>query len=142
MIKSRHVERPKEKRQNLFLGMLFCPDCSKKMAFQYSIEKDSYYVCSVYRKNTGKCSSHRIRMEVLERLVLKDLRKTCDYIFLHEKEFIENYHKATQREIERVLCASKSEQEKIRFSIAEINRIIQKLYENNVSGRITDERFE
>lgn len=142
MIKSRHVERPKEKRQNLFLGMLFCADCGKKMAVQYSREKDSYYVCSGYRKNTGKCSSHRIRMDVLERLVLKDLRRTCDYIFLHEKEFIENYHKATQREIERVLCTSKSEQEKIRFRISEINRIIQKLYEDNVSGRITDERFD
>lgn len=42
MIKSRHVERPKEKRQNLFLGMLFCADCGKKMAVQYSREKDSY----------------------------------------------------------------------------------------------------
>ena len=50
--------------------------------------------------------------------------------------------KATQREIERVLCTSKSEQEKIRFRIAEINRIIQKLYEDNVNGRITDERFD
>lgn len=142
MIKSRHVERPKEKRQNIFLGMLFCADCGKKMAVQYSREKDSYYVCSGYRKNTGKCSSHRIRVDVLEKLVLKDLRRTCDYIFLHEKEFVENYHKTTQREIERVLCASKSEQEKIRFRIAEINRIIQKLYEDNVSGRITDERFD
>lgn len=137
MIKSRHVERPKEKRRNLFLGTLFCADCGKKMAVQYAREKDSYYVCSGYRKNKENCSSHRIRMDVLD-----DLRRTCNYVFLHEQDFIDNYRNATLKEMNKALSASKSEQEKIRFRISEINRIIQKLYEDNVNGRITDERFD
>ncbi len=58
-----------------------------------------HFYCSTYRKKKkGLCTPHRIRVNDLKEVILQDLRKICEYVAFHEKEFIENYLKFTTAE--------------------------------------------
>lgn len=101
------------------------------------------YTCATYRKKKkGLCSSHRILVSRLEKIVLDDIRKVSEYVFLHEKEFITHYLNRSQMEVKKMQTEANSEIVNANKRCDEINKIIRKLYEDNVSGRITDERFD
>ena len=94
------------------------------------------------KKKKGLCTPHRIRVKDLKEVILQDLRKICEYVVFHEKEFIENYLKSTTVEQQKAQAKVQSELSKTTARIEEINGIIRKLYEDNVKGKMTDERFD
>ena len=101
------------------------------------------YTCATYRKKKkGLCSPHRILVSRLEQIVLDDIRKVSEYVFLHEQEFITHYLNRSQKEVKKMQAEANSEIVNANNRCEEINKIIRKLYEDNVSGRITDERFD
>ena len=135
----------KSNETNMFSGLLYCADCGGLLTIQRYKKNHDYdhFYCSTYRKKKkGLCTPHRIRVNDLKEVVLQDLRKICEYVAFHEKEFIENYLKSTTAEQQKAQAKAQSELSKTTARIEEINGIIRKLYEDNVKGKMTDERFD
>jgi DNA invertase Pin-like site-specific DNA recombinase len=127
----------------LLSGMVFCADCGKKL-YQVrgrNLPQKEYMVCSTYRKIKGGCSSHQIRNEVIEELLLDGIQTVTAYAREHEAEFVELVTKKSQAELERNLKDGKRELEQAQNRIRKLDEIIQRLYEDNIEGKISDERF-
>ena len=126
-------------------GMVFCADCGSKM-YQVRMrgwEHDKeYFVCANYRKKTkAACTSHQIRNVVIEQLLLEDLRRVTAFAKSHEEEFVRLVTDSASRSLNREMKDNRKEYEQSQARIAALDKIIQRLYEDNVTGRISDERF-
>ena len=130
---------------NIFSGLLYCADCGGKMTIRRRKEdrrKDAF-ICSTYRKKKKNlCTEHAIKVSALEQIVLQDIRKVCAYVRAYEQEFLEDFRKCSVKESARLQSAAKSELKKAESRLSEIEKIIVKLYEEKVCGRIPEERFE
>ncbi len=125
-------------------GMMFCADCENKL-YQvrgrgWEHEKE-YFVCATYRKIKGGCSSHQIRNVVVEELLLDGIRRVTAFARDHENEFVEMVTKKTRTDLDKSLRDNKRELEQSQVRISKLDDIIQRLYEDNLSGKISDERF-
>jgi len=125
-------------------GMVFCADCGKKL-YQVrgrSLSQSEYLVCSTYRKK-GKhiCPSHQIRNSVIEQLLLTDLKRVTSYAREHEAEFIKLVIKSSEKVLNQKLKESRKEYEQAKSRIVKLDILIQKIYEDNVESKISDERF-
>lgn len=130
---------------NMFSGLILCADCGNRLTIQRVAKNRNMdnFTCATYRKKKkGLCSSHRILVSDLERVVQCDLHKVCEYVILHEKEFVDEYLSGSKKETEKFQTRAKTELKRLSDRQDEIGRIIRKLYEDNVNGRITDERFD
>lgn len=130
---------------NMFSGLLYCADCGNRLTIQRVAKHRNMdnFTCATYRKKKkGLCSSHRILVSDLERVIQCDLHKVCEYVILHEKEFVDEYLSGSKKETEKFQTRAKAELKRLSDRQDEIGRIIRKLYEDNVNGRITDERFD
>lgn len=130
---------------NMFSGLLYCADCGNRLTVQRVAKNRNMdnFTCATYRKKKkGLCSSHRILVSDLERVVQCDLHKVCEYVILHEKEFVDEYLSGSKKETEKFQTRAKTELKRLSDRQNEIGRIIRKLYEDNLNGRITDERFD
>lgn len=137
--------RTKYNEPNMFSGLLYCADCGNHLTIQRVARnrKMDNFSCATYRKKKkGLCSCHRILVSDLETIVKEDLQKVCEYVFLHEKEFTDEYLSGSKRETVKFQSKTKAELKRLSERQEEIGRIIRKLYEDNVNGRITDERFD
>lgn len=125
-------------------GMVFCADCGAKL-YQVrgrSLPQSEYMVCATYRKK-GKevCPSHQIRNCVLEGHLLDGIRSVTAFAREHEDEFVEMVTKKKRAEADRSLRDGKREMEQAQARIRKLDEIIQHLYEDNLEGKISDERF-
>lgn len=130
---------------NMFSGLLYCADCGNHLTIQRVARnrKMDNFSCATYRKKKkGLCSCHRILVSDLETIVKEDLQKVCEYVFLHEKEFTDEYLSGSKRETVKFQAKTKAELKRLSERQEEIGKIIRKLYEDNVCGRIPDERFD
>lgn len=131
-------------KKSIFSGLLFCNDCGKKMYFQSPVtdlNTKDHYRCSSYKKNISLCTSHWITDEVLQSLVLENIQKVVSYMQNYEDLFIkEQLAKCSQNE-EKQISKSKKELEQAKKRIIEIDNLFMHIYEDNISGKITDERF-
>ena len=106
-----------------------------------STNQNTSYVCMHYRKQQG-CTPHHITLRALSEVVLMELLKVCACVRDREDEFVQAYRDDMAKKNNKLQGASKSELKRIKSRCAEIDEIIRKLYEDNVRGRITDERFD
>ena len=126
-------------------GMVFCADCGAKL---YQVRStgfspgQEYMVCATYRKKgKEKCTSHQIRNSVIEEFLLEGIRSMTAYVREHEDEFVEMVTKLSKAETEKALRDEKRELEQAESRVHKLDTIIQRLYEDNVEGKISDERF-
>ena len=124
--------------------MMYCADCGAKLyqvrANGWTHDKE-YFVCATYRKKKGLCSSHQIRNVVIEELVLDDLRKTVAFAKEHEREFIELVKKDSEKKQASEMRQAQKEFEQGQLRIAALDKIMQRLYEDYVMEKISEERF-
>lgn len=125
-------------------GMMFCADCGAKL-YQVRgngwMHNKEYFVCATYRKKKGGCSSHQIRNVVVEQLIVEDLRRVTAFAKEREQEFIEAVMKNSEKELAKELRLSQKEYEQAQARITTLDKIIQKLYEDNFLGKISEERY-
>ena len=128
----------------MFSGLLFCADCGGKMylcrANHFKPEQE-YYLCSTYRKDRTLCSTHSIRRVVLEEIVLRNLREAIQYVTQYEDDFVQRAADQSLRERDKELAQKKDTLAQSQKRIAELDVIIKRLYEDNISGKLSDERF-
>lgn len=143
-LRNNRKKRAKSGKKSIFSGLLFCNDCGKKMYFQspvVDLKAKDHYRCSSYKHDTSACTSHYISDEALQIIVLENIQKVISYMKDYEDLFIkEQLAKSTQDEIKKI-SKSKKELEKAKARIIEIDNLFMHIYEDNVSGKISDDRF-
>ena len=125
-------------------GMVFCADCGAKMyqVRSRSLPQSEYMVCATYRKKSKDiCPSHQIRNSVIEKQILAGIREITGYVQANEDEFMEMITKKSRAEVDRSLRDGKRELEQSQARIHKLDEIIQRLYEDNIEGKISDDRF-
>ena len=141
--KQRH-RRTKTGKSSLFSGMVYCADCGAKMRYcttNYFEKRQDHFVCANYRINTGSCSAHFIRAVVLEELVWMHMKAVIFYVTRYEKHFRAVMEQRLRMSSEEAIRGYKTQLAQAERRLAELDRLFIRIYEDNVSGRITDERF-
>ena len=140
----KHRRRPtKSGIVSPFSGLLYCADCGEKLYYSFSNNskrEQAYFFCSSYRKNSDICSTHYIREKVVEQLVLESMQRIMLNVQVFEKEFARKQMACYTEDKKKRLAAKRRELEKAQKRIAEIDTLIQKIYEDNASGKLSDER--
>ena len=140
-----HKRRPNRTGEvSIFSGLLYCADCGEKLYYSvtnnYSREQ-AYFFCSSYRKNTANCTAHYIREKVVYALVLESLQRVLFHIQAFEKQFVQEQLDKSSEEQKKELAKKRRELAKSEKRIAELDILFQRIYEDNVSGKLSDERF-
>ena len=105
------------------------------------LKNKDHYRCSSYKHDTSLCTSHYITDDVLQNIVLENIQNVISYMKSYEDLFIkEQLAKFTQDELKQI-SKNKKELEKAKNRIIEIDNLFKHIYEDNVSGKITDDRF-
>ena len=128
----------------LFSGLAFCSDCGKRLCHCRSVSwthNQENYTCGTYKHSKKLCTAHYIRVVVLEELVLQNIQRVVAYAQYDEAEFVRRIMEKkimTQRtEVEQ----AKRKLEKLKRRISELDTIIQRLYEDQVLGKLSEERY-
>lgn len=141
----KHRRRPTATgRTSLFSGLVYCADCGAKMHFAAAkslTRNQEHFRCSNYKSGRGECTVHYIRDVVLEKIVFEAISSLADFVKCHESVFLYMLAKKTnamrQKEHKRLEQAVEQGTKRI----AEIDRLIEKVFEQNASGILSDERF-
>lgn len=131
-------------RQGLFSGLLYCADCGSKLHFatgKNMTPQQDCYRCSRYKSNTGDCTMHFIREETLKLFVLQRIFDVTALFFDDAMAFEEAAKKQHFQEAEKEAQKRKREIAQAEKHITELDRIFKRIYEDDISGTISHERF-
>ena len=127
-----------------FSGMVYCADCGKRLYLARTTADNRDYEhlkCSTYACEGG-CSTHYIRVSVLTEIVLNELRKICETVREREDDFLKIAAETNEQKHDEELKTAKRKLVQADTRIAELDKLFMRLYEDNVSGKISDERFK
>ena len=128
----------------IFSGLLYCAECGGKMyqcrATTFT-EEQKYFICSTYRKGKDLCTTHSIKNVVLHEIVLRNLREAIEYVTQYEAEFIQEAADSRLRERDAEFSRKRETLSRAESRIAELDNLFKHLYEDNVTGKLSDERF-
>ena len=128
----------------MFSGLLYCADCGRKLSFHRKADEPAekhHYLCENYRSNTANCTMHYIRNVVVERIVLENLKEVIQYVSNYEDEFVQMIMDSDMRQRNRELSQKKKRLSEVQKRIGELDTIFQRIYEDNIIGKLSDERF-
>lgn len=131
--------------ENLFAGLVFCGTCGRKHYFcpqeKNGLNHD-HYKCSGYRKPIDGCENpHYIQKSALIEIVSSKLRQTIQEVHFDQEAFLKKLKRQSQAEFSKDSKRQQLQLQKDEHRSKEIDSIIQKLYEDNLLGKISDERF-
>ncbi len=137
--------KPNEEEPHIFGGILVCADCGRNLHYHFNQRNHDikYFVCSNYKGNRGTCqSTHYVRLDFLERVVLGEIRRLTRYVTQNEAKFEQamagyalDVREAEQRQKKRDLAA-------LRRRDDELSALFDKALAGNMAGTISDVRFK
>lgn len=134
----------KDGERSMFSGLLVCADCGSNLHFHFNQGNPEikYFNCSNYKGNRGTCgSTHYVRVDFLEQVVLGEIRRLTKYAGLYEDDFLKEVigHSRQAEETERRL--KEKELKSLLSRDDELDGLFERIYEDNVSGKLSDDRF-
>ena len=134
----------KDGERSMFSGLLVCADCGSNLHFHFNQGNPEikYFNCSNYKGNRGTCgSTHYVRVDFLEQVVLGEIRRLTKYAGLYEDDFLKEVigHSRQAEETERRL--KEKELKSLLTRDDELDGLFERIYEDNVSGKLSDDRF-
>ena len=134
----------KDGERSMFSGLLVCADCGSNLHFHFNQGNPEikYFNCSNYKGNRGTCgSTHYVRVDFLEQVVLGEIRRLTKYAGLYEDDFLKEVigHSRQAEETERRL--KEKELKSLLARDDELDGLFEHIYEDNVSGKLSDDRF-
>ena len=129
---------------NMFSGLLVCADCGCNLHFHFNQGNPEikYFNCSNYKGNRGTCqSTHYIRVDFLEEVVLGEIRRLTKFASLYEDDFLKAVIGHSQQADEADRKLKEKELKALLARDEELDGLFERIYEDNVSGKISDERF-
>ena len=135
----------KAERQGLFSGLVVCADCGSKLHFATCKNfegRQDHYICAKYKSGRGTCSAHYIREDVLRDVVLERIRAVTEYIRADVEGFQEEWLMCRREEQEKSIREDKRRLEKSKKRLADIDKLITRIYEDMVLGSLSQERYQ
>ena len=128
----------------MFSGLLVCADCGSNLHFHFNQGNPEikYFNCSNYKGNRGTCTStHYVRVDFLKEVVLGEIRRLTKFASLYEDEFVKAVigHSQQAEQTDRKL-----KEKELRTLLArdeELDGLFERIYEDNVSGKLSNDRF-
>lgn len=102
----------------------------------------AFFDCSLHWKHKDTCGTHYIREKVLQQLVLQRIQMVTGYIYRHEAHFRQVMEQQLHAESAKQIAANRKALERSEKRISELKRLFIKIYEDNASGKLSDERFD
>ena len=129
---------------NMFSGLLVCANCGSNLHFHFNQGNPEikYFNCSNYKGNRGTCTStHYVRVDFLEEVVLGEIRRLTKFASLYEDEFVKAVigHSQQAEQTDRKL--KEKELKTLLARDEELDGLFERIYEDNVSGKLSDDRF-
>ena len=129
---------------NMFSGLLVCADCGSNLHFHFNQGNPEikYFNCSNYKGNRGTCTStHYVRVDFLEEVVLGEIRRLTKFASFYEDEFVKAVigHSQQAEQTDRKL--KEKELKTLLARDEELDGLFERIYEDNVSGKLSDDRF-
>jgi len=123
-----------------------CADCNNKLSLTYPNDpRYAYYVCSWYRNSRkhykAACPRHGIRRDVIEEIALTKIREAWQYARENKAEFAEKVRKKSSKDSRKAIRSKTAELNRADRRIAELDRVITRIYEDHVAEKLSDARF-
>ena len=134
----------KDGEKSIFSGILVCADCGKNLWYNFNQKNPDirYFYCSNYKGNRGTCeTTHYIRVDFLEQIVLGEIRRLVKYVTKHSEDFIRAAIGSAQQTAEQNRVQMQKELRTLEARDRELDKLFSLIYEDNASGKIDDERF-
>lgn len=130
--------------KNMFSGIVVCADCGHNLWFHFNQKNHDiqYFNCSNYKGNRGTCeTTHHIRVDFLEKVVLGEIRRLTQYVNKHGDMFLKAAIGFTQQATATMQKRKERELQAKKSRDRELDKLFNRLYEDNVTGKIDDARF-
>lgn len=131
-------------KRSIFSGLLKCADCGSNLNFHFNQQNPTiqYFNCSNHNSGRGTCNAtHYIRLDFLEQVVLQEIQRLTEFAAQYEDEFVKAMigHSMTMAQTEQ--ATKQSELDRLLARDRELDVLFEKIYEDNASGKISDDRF-
>ena len=143
-IRQQRHRRTATGKSNMFSGLVFCNDCKQKLYYSttsYFEKRQDFFICSTHRGNKDKCSGHYIRAVVLENVVWKHIQEVISVVTRYEAYFRSEMEQKLRLQSEETMRLCKKRLTQAEKRIGELDRLFVRIYEDNVSGKLDDEKF-
>lgn len=147
IIKKQTKRRPPKEgngEKNMFTGLLYCADCGSKMWYHVRHNKETTYFfsCSNYKGDRGTCeSTHYIRADSVEMIVQCELERLAQIVHYNEEAFANLLEEKVNKDIVKEQKVIEEAIQKAKARSQEVSRLYERLYEDNVNGKVTDSWF-
>ena len=130
--------------RSIFSGLLKCSDCGSALHYHFNQgNRDiKYFNCSNNNSLHGKCpSTHYIRLDFLEQVVLNEFQRLAEFANQYEDEFVKAIIGHSMKTVETDRTIKQKELDGLMKRDRELDKLFERIYEDNASGKISDERF-
>ncbi len=128
-------------------GLIYCADCGARMGFcgsenEKHYDSSSAFQCGNYRSTTNQCASHFVRASVLETVILKAIQAVSRYALENEAEFVADLKSIWDESKTKSEDTGQHELEEARKRVAELDAMIQNLYESSMKGVLPERQAQ
>ena len=141
---TRRRRRTGDGEKNMFSGLLVCADCGNNLHYHFNQGNPEikYFNCSNYKGNRGTCTStHYVRVDFLEQVVLGEIKRLTKFASHYEDDFVKAVMGSSQQSVALDRKLKEKELVALQARDEELDGLFERIYEDNVSGKLSDDRF-